>query len=66
MHDRMEEALREHLGQVTAPAELWNRVQEQRPHRAATVREWLRMTYRKSAPTAQFRRAKRTNPPAIS
>ena len=41
MHDRMEEALREHLGRVTAPAELWNRVQEQRPHRAATVREWL-------------------------
>jgi len=33
MHDRMEEALREHLGRVNAPAELWGRVQGASPRR---------------------------------
>ena len=35
MHDRTEEALRRHLGRESAPAELWERVQNASPRQAA-------------------------------
>ena len=35
MHERIDEALREHLGHVAAPAELWGRVRSGSPRRAA-------------------------------